>query len=479
MSRFLLMCAAALLFPAASNAQRLIEVPVGGAETVSMGGVSGKVKITDPSVASVERFGSDVIVLGRKLGETNLLLSSADASESWLIKVHLPVKAIQNEVERSFKGQDVSVRAVGGSIILNGTVQSVPMVTQVESVVMGYLESPNLVELGVQPKVINLLQVRTRQQVQLEVKFAEVDRKSMREIGVNFAATSTGNDMTGGVRTGNNGGGGLYNFGDDNGYNDGSGLLSQQTANAPAPVVRATGSSTAFGTFFFGMNGDTFPFAAALNLLTQNSLSRTLAEPILVAMSGQEASFLAGGEIPFQVTSGLGQTNVQFKPYGVELKFSPTVLENDTIQLQTTVAMSAPDNSESVAGTIGFKRRSTETTIRMRDGQSFAISGMLTDEMSNVVRAVPGLGSLPILGVLFKSKAFERQETELIVVVTARLVDPLEAEDMPPLPGEDMLTDPNDLQLFLLNVDETSKKKAVRKRKRRPRRPAGSVGFTR
>ena len=111
----------------------------------------------------------------------------------------------------------------------------------------------------------------------------------------------------------------------------------------------------------------------------------------------------------------------------------------------------------------------------MRDGQSFAISGMLTDEMSNVVRAVPVLGSLPILGVLFKSKAFERQETELIVVVTARLVDPLEAEDMPPLPGEDMLTDPNDLQLFLLNVDETSKKKAVRKRKRRPR-PTSRVG---
>ena len=470
---------AAVFIPATVLAQRLIEVPVGGAETVSMGGVSGKVKITDPSVAAVERFGSDVIVLGRKLGETNLLLSSADTSESWLIKVHLPVKAIQNEVERSFKGQDITVRAVGGSIVLNGVVQSVPFVTQVEAVVMGYLESPNLIELGVQPKVINLLQVKTRQQVQLEVKFAEVDRKSMREIGVNFAAQSTSGDMQLGARSGSNGTGGLYNFGNDSNYTDGTQTLNQQTAGGPsAPsVVRATSTSSAFGTFFFGMNGDAFPFVAALNLLTQSSLSRTLAEPILVAMSGQEASFLAGGEIPFQVTTGLGTSNVQFKPYGVELKFNPTVLENDTIQLQTTVSMSAPDSSEATNGTIGFKRRATSTTVRMRDGQSFAISGMLTDEMSNVVREVPGLGSLPILGVLFKSKAYERQETELIVVVTARLVDPLEAEDMPPLPGEDMLSDPNDVQLFLLNVDETVKKKPMRKR--RQRRPAGSVGFTR
>jgi pilus assembly protein CpaC len=351
------------------------------------------------------------------------------------------------------------------------------MVTQVEAVVMGYLESPNLLELGVQPKVINLLQVKTRQQVQLEVKFAEVDRKSMREIGVNFAAQSTSGDLTMGARSGTNGTGGLYNFGDDSAYTDGTQNLSQQSSASGSAVVRATSTSSAFGTFFFGMNGDAFPFVAALNLLTQSSLSRTLAEPILVAMSGQEASFLAGGEIPFQVTTGIGTSNVQFKPYGVELKFNPTVLENDTIQLQTTVSMSAPDSSESVQGTIGFKRRATSTTVRMRDGQSFAISGMLTDEMSNVVREVPGLGSLPILGVLFKSKAYERQETELIVVVTARLVDPLEAEDMPPLPGEDMLSDPNDVQLFLLNVDETEEKKPMRKR--RPRRPAGSVGFTR
>ena len=115
----------------------------------------------------------------------------------------------------------------------------------------------------------------------------------------------------------------------------------------------------------------------------------------------------------------------------------------------------------------------------MRDGQSFAISGMLTDEMANVVREVPGLGSLPVLGILFKSKAFERQETELIVVVTARLVDPLEAEDMPPLPGEDLMSDPNDVQLFLLNVDETKKRKPMRRKRKRSRRPSGQVGFTR
>ncbi len=317
--------------------------------------------------------------------------------------------------------------------------------------------------------------------VQLEVKFAEVDRSSMREIGVNLATATTDGDLTVGARTGVNGSGGLYNFGDDNGYADGTEVFSQARSNTIEPVVRVMGSNSAFGTFFFGMGGKDFPFAAALNLLTQSSLSRTLAEPILVAMSGQEATFLAGGEVPFIVTSGLGASNVQFKPYGVELLFNPTVLENDTIQLQTTVAMSAPDSTVAVNGTIGFKRRSTSTTVRMRDGQSFAISGMLTDEMANVVREVPGLGSLPVLGILFKSKAFERNETELIVVVTARLVDPLEAQDMPPLPGEGVLSDPNDVQLFLLNIDEPNVKKPLRRKRQRnrKRRPAGQVGFSR
>ena len=131
------------------SCMRLLEVPIGGAKTVSLGGLTGRVKVADPAVASVERFGNDVMVFGRKLGETNLLLSSDQGGESWTIKVHLPVKAIQAEVERAFKNEVVSVRAMGGTIILNGTVSSVPKVQQVEGLVIGYLRSPNLAQMGV------------------------------------------------------------------------------------------------------------------------------------------------------------------------------------------------------------------------------------------------------------------------------------------------------------------------------------------
>ena len=338
--------------------------------------------------------------------EKQIYSGSDQGGESWTIKVHLPVKAIQAEVERAFKNEVVSVRAMGGTIILNGTVSSVPKVQRVEGLVIGYLQSPNLAQMGVVPNVLNLLEVRTRQQVQLEVKFAGVDRKSMREIGVSFAGAGSAskNRITAGAATND----GLFNYGDDSTnplnqpFGDQTNTFNQHGPTVASPRLRVLGSRSSFGTFFLGVNGDNFPFAAALNMLNQESLSRTLAEPILVAMSGQQATFLAGGEIPFEVTTGLGQSTVQFKPYGVELNFSPTVLEDDTIQLQTTVALSAPDNAQQINNNIGFKRRSTATTVRMRDGQSFAISGMLTDEMANVVREVPGLASLPVLGILFK-----------------------------------------------------------------------------
>jgi pilus assembly protein CpaC len=166
----------------------------------------------------------------------------------------------------------------------------------------------------------------------------------------------------------------------------------------------------------------------------------------------------------------------------VELSFRPTVLSDSTIQLHTRVSLSAPDQSFSLrtggTSTFAFKRRSSDTTVRLKDGQSFAVAGLLKDELSKVTASVPGLASVPIIGMFFKSKRFERQETELVVVVTARLVDPLEESQLPPLPGHDGPTDPTDLQMFLLNIDNPqAKPKANTPAKRR--RPSGKLGFSR
>ena len=174
-----------------------------------------------------------------------------------------------------------------------------------------------------------------------------------------------------------------------------------------------------------------------LRLLTEHSLSRTLAKPTLVAMSGEKATFLAGGEQPVPQVSGFGQPSVEYKKFGIQLDFSPIVLGDRTIELNTTMSVSVLDRSQGLE--IGgvdvplFRTRSSGTTVRLQHGQSFAIAGLLQDQLENVKRAVPGFGDIPILGVLFNSRAFERSETELVVVITARLVSPLNGANMPPI----------------------------------------------
>jgi pilus assembly protein CpaC len=179
-----------------------------------------------------------------------------------------------------------------------------------------------------------------------------------------------------------------------------------------------------------------------------------LAEPSIVALSGQEAKFHAGGEIPVLVSQQLGQVSVQFKKFGVMLNFVPTVLGARTMSLKVAAEVSEPDATKGVAlggyQIPGFKTRSSETTVRLKDGQSFAVAGLLSDDIRTTIRKIPLLGELPILGALFRSTAFQREETELLVVVRARLVQPLQPDQAGPMPGELELNDLDDFQLFLL-----------------------------
>ena len=388
----------------------------------------------------------------------------------------MPASAIQGELDKLFPDDRVTARALGGAIVLTGTVSSVPMIQQIEDVAMGYLSSPSFVDLGLQPKVINLLNVRAAQQVQLEVKFAEVNRRSLREISAGVTAMmdksnalesiagSSDQNIVGGVGLGANSAATISGA-----------ATTGLTGTGPLAVAPPANS---FGTFFFGSQFGSFPFAATLSLLAEKRLSRTLAEPTLVAMSGEEASFLAGGEVPLQKTNGLNNTSVEYKPFGVELTFLPTVLGDRTIQLNTSVSLSDTDPTINVGGNVGFKRRSSRTTVRLKDGQSFAIAGLLKDEVTKAIQKMPGLAEIPIIGLLFKSKNFLRLETELVVVVTVRLIDPLENVESLKLPGADGPTDPTDLQMFLLNIDEPKADPPAR-RVAPGRRPSGRLGFSR
>jgi pilus assembly protein CpaC len=200
-----------------------------------------------------------------------------------------------------------------------------------------------------------------------------------------------------------------------------------------------------------------FPFSAMLSILESNGLAKVLAEPTLVTLSGQQARFLAGGEIPIPLTGGLGQIHVEWKKFGVILEFTPTVIAQDTIHLDLKAEVSEIDPTLSIviAGTSipGLTSRQSSTTVRLGDGQSFAIAGLLSDKTRSQIDKVPVLGSIPILGALFRSTQFQHSESELLVVVTAHLAQPVAPHQLPPMPTDREGNDPGDFALFLMGWD--------------------------
>ena len=405
------------------SASEVFEVSLGGSTILDLR--VKRVTLTDPSIAEIKASDGNILLIGRKVGETNLVAVSDTGTTTYLIKVSLPALAIQSEIASLFPGErDVRARAVGGALVLEGTVSTIQVIQQMELVARGYLLSPSIAALGVSANVINLLTVRSPQQVQIDVSFAEVNRSSLRQIGASV----------------------------ETGFKD---YVRLRGGTQPS-----SGAAPSFGDIFLNTDPKgtmNIPLALTLRLLSEHSLSRILAKPTLVAMSGEKATFLAGGEQPVPQVSGFGQPSVEYKKFGIQLDFSPIVLGDRTIELNTMVSVSVLDKSQGlqIAGTDVplFRTRASGTTVRLQHGQSFAIAGLLQDQLENVKRALPGLGDIPILGMLFNSRQFQRNETELVIVITARLINPLNTADVPPLPGIDS-KDPNDAGVFLMNVFE-------------------------
>jgi pilus assembly protein CpaC len=265
------------------------------------------------------------------------------------------------------------------------------------------------------------------------------------------------------------------------------------TGSSMTPAIQGA-AGAGFSLFFSGL--PTFPFSAILNILEQSGLAKTLAEPTLVALSGQEAKFLVGGEFPVPIASTLGAVSVVWKKFGIILNFTPTVISDGALHLKLSTEVSDVDPSRSVtiSGTSipGLTSRQSETTVRLADGQSFAIAGLLSDRIQSTISKIPLLGDIPILGALFRSVSYQRNETELLVVVTAHLAKPVAPHDAPHLPTENELNDPNDIQLFLFGsvsggrADDSSGTMKEAAREGTPLRtaltsrgPSGEIGFIR
>ena len=325
--------------------------------------------------------------------------------------------AIQNAVERAIpKDAKANVRVSMGQngIVLEGTVDCQDTMLRLMDAARTFT-----------PNVTNLMTVQGPQQVQVEVIIAEVSRSAMNQLDLGAVLTWDWGSLT----------------------KDVLGEVASSTEDELEREASTTfgGVTSSYGTAFQLMiqgSDDT----AILSVLKGQGLARILATPTLVTLNGQEAEFIVGGEIPYKT-----REEIVFRDYGIQLKFTPYITGKETITLKVEPTISSPDWSLSLGDEPGLKSRSASTVLQLKDGQTFVMAGLLTQEISRVTNKVPFLGEIPIIGTLFNSKQFIKNETELVIIATPRLVRALNPGEVPPLPGEDLDMDTTDVQFFLLN----------------------------
>jgi pilus assembly protein CpaC len=430
-----------------------------------------RVAVADPAVADLKVVTPNQLLLTAKTAGTTDLTVWNRNNEPLVVALLVTknLEPLRRQVKELFPGENVTVTGAGELVILSGEVSDVRIPERIVDVARLHAR-----------QVANLIKVSGNQQVQLEVRFAEVSRSGLRQIGVNLFHKSADRDLVAGISGRGVSPGDFLNTGQTPTI-PGAGESTGKLPFGQPPDVYQPQFNTGFSLFLSSFPD--FPFSAMLSLLQSNGLAKVLAEPTLVTLSGQQARFLAGGELPIPLGGSFGQVNVEWKRFGILLDFTPTVIAGDTIHLDLSAEVSEIDQSlgVTIGGTTvpGLTSRQSQTTVRLGDGQSFAIAGLLSDRVRSQIEKVPLLGSIPILGTLFRSSQYRRDETELLVVVTARLAKPVAPHQLPPLPSERELNHPNDFELFLLGSDGGGTPGTPRTAQAVEGGPAGARGFTR
>lgn len=355
-----------------------------------------QVVIGSPEIADIKLLSDrQVLILGKTPGRTNLVFRDKKRSLIAVIDVVVgyDLDAIKRNVYEALPyEQAIEVRGINDEVMISGEVSSLLSMDTALAIASSYVPKN---------KVRNMLHVGGGQQVMLTVKISEVARSSLRELGVQTQL----NDSTGG----------------GNSYS----------------LITGAGLASSFGQYVSNVVDSSFDLVKLeIQALETKGLAKTLAEPNLIALSGQEASFLAGGEFPVPVAQTFGAAGstptitVDYKEFGVGLKFTPTVLSSKKINLKLNIEVSAIDPSLSTPtggglSVPGLTTRRAGTTVEVADSQSFAIAGLIQSDMHNAIDQIPGLGNIPILGALFRSSRFKREETELVIVITPQLVTPV------------------------------------------------------
>jgi pilus assembly protein CpaC len=396
----------------------VLTLSTGFQKVISLPGIPARVSIGDPSIASVtvlkptDRGGKNagVLVTGLKTGSTSLLIWDRGASMARVITVAVTGKA----AETISNLKDLNLETEGQVLKLSGSTPNVSTYQQArESLIKPGSD-------GKQAELIDQATIQTSGTVQVDVKVVEFTRSELQRLGINLTGQFNGGEFT------------------------------YQIAN---PGANAGSVANAFGLTLSNLAGD---LTANLNILQADGYAKVLAEPSLIAQSGQDASFLAGGEIPIPVPSGNGTIGIEYKKFGVGLSFTPTILSNKTIALKVSPEVSDLDFSRgtSIQGVLvpAILTRRASTTVELGENQSFVIGGLISRNIIANANRVPWLSEIPILGAFFKGNTYSREDKELLIIVTPRFVKP-RAADAPALalPGQNVGMRPRSVwsQLFL------------------------------
>ncbi|MDY7000941.1 MAG: type II and III secretion system protein family protein [Thermodesulfobacteriota bacterium] len=428
------LCKDAAQRPMNTQSPQIIELVLGKSIIVNSETDIHRVSVAEPGIADILLLSpKQVCLTGKAPGVTNLTLwdQGDRVARVFDLNVTPDVSQLKEMIHTLLpEEKDIQVIAAHDSLTLSGAVSSAANQALVLDVAEVY--APN--------KVVNLMHVGGSHQVMLEVKVAEMSRSVMERLGIDFS----------------------YFMGGDFFYVLLNNLIALDNESGPLPITPWQRDAGANGNLrisparngMFRFHKGQAVWSGFLDVLKNNGLVKILAEPSLLCRSGEDAEFLAGGEIPIPVPQGLGSTAIEYKQFGVALSFSPMVLDNNKISLKVFPEVSELDynNAVNIGGyTIpAITSRRASTTVELGDGQSFAIAGLLKDDVREGVNKYPVLGDIPVLGTLFRSSSYQKQESELVIIVTPHLAKPLDMAEQS-LPT-DQFTEPTEMEFFLLGL---------------------------
>ena len=407
---------------------RQVLLNVGEGQMINLPRSVSSVWTSAPDIADIYVNGPRQInVYGKAFGQATVIATAADGSVVYgaSVQVNQNNSSINEALRQAIPDGNMNVTLVGQMAVINGTVASPEDATQAESLVKSLLNTG--IKEGEPLKIVpvNRLKTAVPLQVTLKVRVAEINRSIMKKIGINLLAS----DTTGGFKFGLAQGEGIWL------------PTAGQSSPQAGQILRSPVGSTLSGAGrLLGLD-----LISSLDLAQTDGLVSILAEPNLTALSGETASFLAGGEFPIPVSQGLGSTSIEYKQYGVGLAFTPIVLADGRISMRVRPEVSELSDAGSIKiGDVqvpALLTRRAETTVELGSGQSFMIAGLLRNTNNNSVNKAPFLGDLPILGALFRSTNFQRQESELVIIVTPYLVRPVSRQLATPIDGYRAPTD--------------------------------------